>query len=122
MRGISREVLARDAAWSLADGNCKDLTVEWAGWEATYAAAATTSAGEKTSFGTRGLMASSAALAVFSRPAMPASPARVRSHKGSPKSSHSARRRGFPAGSGGTGEVARGGTSVSMPSGPAIRP
>ncbi|HOF64461.1 MAG TPA: hypothetical protein PLX68_12805 [Dermatophilaceae bacterium] len=44
MRGISREVLARDAAWSLADGNCKDLTVEWAGWEATYAAAATTSA------------------------------------------------------------------------------
>ena len=43
MRGISREVLARDAAWSLADGNCKDLTVEWAGWEATYAAAVTTS-------------------------------------------------------------------------------
>ena len=41
MRGISREVLARDAAWSLADGNCKDLTVEWARWEATYAASLT---------------------------------------------------------------------------------
>ncbi|MBK9102963.1 MAG: hypothetical protein IPM90_16230 [Austwickia sp.] len=30
MRGISREVLARDAAWSLADGACKDLTAQWA--------------------------------------------------------------------------------------------
>lgn len=39
MRGISRDVLARDAAWSLADGACKDLTTEWTGWEATYAAA-----------------------------------------------------------------------------------
>lgn len=38
MRGISREVLARDAAWSLADGSCKDLTSQWASWEATYAA------------------------------------------------------------------------------------
>ena len=38
MRGISREVLARDTAWSLADGACKDLTQEWAQWEATYAA------------------------------------------------------------------------------------
>ena len=38
MRGISREVLARDAAWSLADGICKDLTVEWAHWEAIHAA------------------------------------------------------------------------------------
>lgn len=38
MRGVSREVLARDAAWSLVDGSCKDLTVEWARWEATYAA------------------------------------------------------------------------------------
>jgi len=28
VRGISREVLARDAAWSLADGSCKELTVE----------------------------------------------------------------------------------------------
>ena len=44
MRGISREVLARDAAWSLADGSCKDLTVEWARWEATYAASLTTAA------------------------------------------------------------------------------
>ena len=44
MRGISREVLARDAAWSLADGSCKDLTVEWARWEATYAAAVTAAA------------------------------------------------------------------------------
>ena len=38
MRGISREVLAREAAWSLADGSCKDLSLEWARWEATYAA------------------------------------------------------------------------------------
>jgi hypothetical protein len=29
MRGISREVLARDAAWTLDDGNCKDLTEAW---------------------------------------------------------------------------------------------
>ena len=41
MRGSSREVLARDAAWSLADGSCKDLTIQWARWEATYAAALT---------------------------------------------------------------------------------
>lgn len=44
MRGISREVLARDAAWSLGDGNCKERTIEWALWEATYAAAPTSSA------------------------------------------------------------------------------
>jgi hypothetical protein len=44
VRGVSREVLARDAAWSLADGSCKDLTVEWARWEATYAAAVTAAA------------------------------------------------------------------------------
>jgi len=44
MRGVSREVLARDAAWSLADGACKDLTIEWARWESTYAAALTHSA------------------------------------------------------------------------------
>ncbi len=44
MRGISREVLARDAAWSLADGACKDLTIEWARWENTYAAALTRAA------------------------------------------------------------------------------
>ncbi len=44
MRGISREVLARDAAWSLADGACKDLTVQWARWEDTYAAALTQAA------------------------------------------------------------------------------
>lgn len=41
MRGISREVLARDAAWSLADGACKELTGQWARWEDTYAAALT---------------------------------------------------------------------------------
>jgi len=41
MRGVSREVLARDAAWSLADGACKDLTGQWARWEGTYAAAVT---------------------------------------------------------------------------------
>ena len=41
MRGVSREVLARDAAWTLADGSCRDLTVHWAQWEATYAAAPT---------------------------------------------------------------------------------
>lgn len=44
MRGISRDVLARDAAWTLADGNCKDLTAQWAAWEHTYATAVTTTA------------------------------------------------------------------------------
>jgi len=44
VRGVSREVLARDAAWSLADGSCKDLTVEWARWEATYVASVTAAA------------------------------------------------------------------------------
>jgi len=44
VRGISREALARDAAWSLADGNCKDLTIEWARWETTYAASLATAA------------------------------------------------------------------------------
>jgi hypothetical protein len=44
VRGISREALARDAAWSLADGDCKDLTVEWARWEATYTASLTAAA------------------------------------------------------------------------------
>ena len=38
MRGISREVLARDAAWSLGAGNCKERTFQWTRWEATYAA------------------------------------------------------------------------------------
>lgn len=36
MRGISREVLARDAAWSLADGNCKDMAARWGRWERNY--------------------------------------------------------------------------------------
>lgn len=44
MRGISREVLARDAAWTLADGACKDLTTTWSTWEQRYAAAITTAA------------------------------------------------------------------------------
>ena len=44
MRGVSRQVLARDAAWSLGDGSCKDLTVEWSRWEATYAASPTAAA------------------------------------------------------------------------------
>ena len=44
MRGISRDVLARDAAWILADGACKDLTTQWTAWENTYAAAPTTAA------------------------------------------------------------------------------
>ena len=44
MRGISREVLARNAVRSLADGACKDLTIEWARWEATYAASPTAAA------------------------------------------------------------------------------
>jgi len=44
VRGISREVLARDAAWSLADGSCKDLTIQWTRWEAGYAAAPTAAA------------------------------------------------------------------------------
>jgi len=41
MRGISREVLARDAAWSLDDGACKDRTIEWGRWENRYAASLT---------------------------------------------------------------------------------
>ncbi len=41
MRGISREVLARDAAWTLAAGDCKDLTTQWTAWEQEYAAAPT---------------------------------------------------------------------------------
>lgn len=44
MRGISREVLARDAAWTLADGVCKNLTTTWSTWEQRYAAAITTTA------------------------------------------------------------------------------
>ena len=39
MRGISQEVLARDAAWTLDDGNCKELTQRWAAWEDAYLAA-----------------------------------------------------------------------------------
>jgi hypothetical protein len=39
IRGISREVLARDAAWSLANGACKDLTARWAAWEQAYLSA-----------------------------------------------------------------------------------
>ena len=41
MRGISREVLARDAAWTLDDGGCKELTTRWSAWEAAYLAADT---------------------------------------------------------------------------------
>jgi hypothetical protein len=44
MRGISREVLARAAAWSLADGSCRELTTPWAEWESRYAAAFTAAA------------------------------------------------------------------------------
>jgi hypothetical protein len=44
VRGVSREVLARDAAWSLADGSCQDLTGQWTRWEATYAASPTAAA------------------------------------------------------------------------------
>lgn len=44
MRGISREVLARDAAWTLADGTCKDLTAQWTAWEQAYATAPTVAA------------------------------------------------------------------------------
>ena len=39
MRGISREVLARDAAWTLADGNCKGMAARWGTWEQIYLAA-----------------------------------------------------------------------------------
>ncbi|MGI9157964.1 MAG: hypothetical protein ACR2FG_15260 [Marmoricola sp.] len=39
VRGISREVLARDMARALADGACKDRTGDSTGWETTYAAA-----------------------------------------------------------------------------------
>jgi len=41
VRGNSRDVLARDAAWTLADGSCKDLTGQWTAWEQAYAAAPT---------------------------------------------------------------------------------
>ncbi len=41
MRGISRTVLARDAAWKLDDGDCKELTERWAAWEKAYLAADT---------------------------------------------------------------------------------
>jgi hypothetical protein len=44
VRGISREALARDTAWALADGACKDLTTTWSTWEQRYAAAITTAA------------------------------------------------------------------------------
>lgn len=36
MRGVSREVLARDAAWTLADGNCKGMSARWGTWERIY--------------------------------------------------------------------------------------
>jgi len=39
VRGVSSEALARDAAWTLADCNCKDLTQRWAAWESAYLAA-----------------------------------------------------------------------------------
>ena len=35
-RGISREVLARNAVWTLADGACKDMTIRWSTWEDGY--------------------------------------------------------------------------------------
>jgi len=54
VRGISREVLARDAAWTLADGACKDLT-SWSTWEQRYAAAITTTARAKTLAEPRGV-------------------------------------------------------------------
>lgn len=41
MRDISRQILARDAAWTLADGSCKELTLSWARWENAYLAAST---------------------------------------------------------------------------------
>ena len=39
MRDISRKALARDAAWTLADGNCKGMAARWGAWERTYLAA-----------------------------------------------------------------------------------
>lgn len=39
MRGVSREALARDVAWTLADGNCKGLTQRWTAWESAYLSA-----------------------------------------------------------------------------------
>ncbi|MEI2825774.1 MAG: hypothetical protein V9F04_04780 [Dermatophilaceae bacterium] len=41
MRGISRDVLARDIAWKLGEGNCKELTQRWAAWETAYLTAQT---------------------------------------------------------------------------------
>ena len=39
MRDISRKALARDAAWTLVDGNCKGMAARWGAWERTYLAA-----------------------------------------------------------------------------------
>lgn len=39
VRGISLEVLARNAAWTLSEGACKDMTIRWSTWEAGYLAA-----------------------------------------------------------------------------------
>lgn len=39
MRDMSREVLARDAAWTLADGSCKGMAAWWGQWERYYLAA-----------------------------------------------------------------------------------
>lgn len=39
LRPSSRVVLARDAAWTLADGDCKELTGRWSRWEKQYLAA-----------------------------------------------------------------------------------
>ncbi len=44
MRPISRTALARDAAFHLGDGACKDLTLEWSRWEDIHADAATAAA------------------------------------------------------------------------------
>ena len=45
MRDISRKALARDAAWTLADGNCKGMAARWGAWERTYLAADAIDAG-----------------------------------------------------------------------------
>lgn len=39
MRAIDREVLARDATWTLDDGACKELTTTWSQWEKSYSGA-----------------------------------------------------------------------------------
>lgn len=39
MKDTSRQVLARHAAWTLGEGNCKGMAARWGRWERNYLAA-----------------------------------------------------------------------------------